>query len=97
MQVSRDLGVAEHPQVIGQSGWGENHPDTLRSATALAFLLHEIGDIQAARDLNQDTLARTCHVLGPGHIHSRDRHRGRGPAAHCACRRTGSGQSAREL
>ena len=37
---------------------GEDHPETLRTATHLACTLHSLGHLQAARDLNQDTLDR---------------------------------------
>jgi tetratricopeptide repeat protein len=53
---ARDLNqdtLARHRHVLGQ-----DHPDTLRSATILAIDLRELGEVQAARDLNHDTLAR---------------------------------------
>jgi hypothetical protein len=43
---------------------GDDHPDTLRSACNLASDLHNLGDHQAARDLNQDILTRRRRVLG---------------------------------
>jgi Tetratricopeptide repeat len=45
---------------------GEDHPDTLASANNLASDLRGLGDVQAARDLDQDTLARR-QVLGEDH------------------------------
>jgi hypothetical protein len=43
---------------------GEDHPDTLNSASNLAGHLRALGDDQAARDLDEDTLARRRRVLG---------------------------------
>ena len=43
---------------------GEDHPDTLLSAGNLAGDLRELGEVQAARDLDQDTLDRRRRVLG---------------------------------
>jgi hypothetical protein len=39
----------------------------LRSATQLAADLRDLGELQAARDLDQDTLDRKRHVLGEDH------------------------------
>jgi hypothetical protein len=39
----------------------------LRSATILANDLRELGEVQAARDLDQDTLDRRRRVLGQDH------------------------------
>jgi hypothetical protein len=46
---------------------GADHPDTLYSAYNLAADLRELGEVQAARDLDQDTLDRRRQVLGPDH------------------------------
>ena len=46
---------------------GEDHPDTLASASNLAMLLDRLGEPQAARELNEDTLARRRRVLGEDH------------------------------
>ena len=46
---------------------GEDHPDTLHSAANLAFDLTDLGEYQAARELDQDTLARRRRVLGEDH------------------------------
>jgi hypothetical protein len=46
---------------------GQDHPSALRSASNLAADLRELGEVQAARDLDQDTLDRRRRVLGPGH------------------------------
>ena len=46
---------------------GEDHPDTLRSASSLAAIMRDLGEVQAARDLEQDTLNRRRRVLGDDH------------------------------
>jgi Tetratricopeptide repeat len=46
---------------------GEDHPDTLASASNLATDLTDLGEHQAARALDEDTLARRRRVLGEGH------------------------------
>jgi hypothetical protein len=46
---------------------GEDHPDTLTSASNLAVDLHELGETQAAQELHEDTLARRRRVLGEDH------------------------------
>ncbi len=46
---------------------GQDHPNTLASATTLAVILREAGDVQAARDLDTDTLVRTRRVFGGDH------------------------------
>ena len=46
---------------------GDNHPDTLNSADNLAADLRALGELQAARDLDQDTLDRRRRILGQDH------------------------------
>ena len=46
---------------------GEDHPDTLAAANALAVSLRAAGEYQAARELDEDTLARRRRVLGEDH------------------------------
>jgi hypothetical protein len=46
---------------------GEDHPDTLASASNLAVSLRAAGEYQAARELGEDTLARRRRVLGEDH------------------------------
>ncbi len=46
---------------------GEDHPDTLGSASNLAADLRGLGEYQAARELDEDTLARRRRVLGEDH------------------------------
>jgi hypothetical protein len=51
---------------------GADHPSTLVSASNLANDLRALGEVQAARDLEQDTLDRRRRVLGPDHPHTLD-------------------------
>ncbi len=46
---------------------GEDHPDTLTSASNLAMLLDRLGEPQAARELADDILALRRRVLGEDH------------------------------
>ena len=46
---------------------GDDHPHTLLSASNLAVDLATLGEHQAARELNEDTLARSRRVLGDDH------------------------------
>jgi hypothetical protein len=46
---------------------GDDHPETLTSASRLAADLRELGEYQQARVLDKDTLARRRRVLGEDH------------------------------
>jgi hypothetical protein len=46
---------------------GDDHPDTLTSASWLAAELRELGEYQQARELDEDTVARRRRVLGDDH------------------------------
>jgi hypothetical protein len=46
---------------------GDDHPDTLTSASRLAANLRELGEYLQARALDEDTLARRRRVLGDDH------------------------------
>ena len=46
---------------------GEDHPNTLTYANQLAIDLRALGEVQAARDLDQDTLDRRRRMLGADH------------------------------
>jgi hypothetical protein len=64
-QAARELGedtLARRRRVLG-----EDHPDTLASATNLVMLLGAVGEDQAARELGEDILARRRRVLGEDH------------------------------
>jgi hypothetical protein len=45
---------------------GDDHPDTLRSATYLAAVLANLGN-ERGRQLGEDTLTRMRRVLGADH------------------------------
>ena len=46
---------------------GEDHPDTLASASLLGLVLWSLGDYQQARQLLNDTFTRSRRVLGEDH------------------------------
>lgn len=46
---------------------GEDHPQTLASASNLAVILRQLGDLGGALDLCQDALTRRSRVLGEEH------------------------------
>jgi hypothetical protein len=46
---------------------GDDHPETLTSASRLAADLRALGEYQQARALDEDTLARRRRVLGDDH------------------------------
>jgi hypothetical protein len=46
---------------------GEDHRDTLGSASSLAVALHALGDLAGARDLHQRTYDARRRVLGEDH------------------------------
>jgi hypothetical protein len=50
---------------------GDDHPDTLTSASRLAADLRELGEYRQARALDEDTLARRRRILGPDHPDTR--------------------------
>jgi len=56
----------EHTLARRRRVQGEDHPDTLTSASNLVMLLGRLGEHQAARELAEDILARR-RVLGDGH------------------------------
>jgi hypothetical protein len=47
--------------------YGDDHLWTLTSAVNFAIRLTKLGEYQAARELAEDTLARTRRVLGDDH------------------------------
>ena len=69
----RDLGE-DHPDTLAAA---DNlaislravggHPGTLTSASKLAISMTRRGEHQAARELDEDTLARRRHILGADH------------------------------
>ncbi|MGH3697966.1 MAG: FxSxx-COOH system tetratricopeptide repeat protein, partial [Pseudonocardiaceae bacterium] len=49
---------------------GEDHPDTLHTASSLARTLWGLGRYERARELGEDTLARCRRILGEDHPHT---------------------------
>ena len=64
-QAAREL--AEDTLTRRRRALGEDHPDTLVSATNLAVILRALGETQAARELAEDTLTRRRRTLGEDH------------------------------
>jgi Tetratricopeptide repeat len=50
---------------------GDDHPSTLKAARDLADILSEMGDHEAARELDADTPRRRRRVLGKDHPDTR--------------------------
>ena len=46
---------------------GDDHPNTLSRRPTLLSDLRALGEHQAARDLDEDTLARSRRILGDDH------------------------------
>ena len=55
---------------LRRSTLGEDHPDTLDSASNLALDLWEVGHYEQSRQLSEDTLTRERRILGAGHPHA---------------------------
>jgi hypothetical protein len=74
LQIRGELAAArslfEHAQDLRRSLLGEDHPDTLQTASNLSFNLWELGQYERARELGQDTLTRMRRVLGEDHPHT---------------------------
>ena len=62
--------LLERALSLRRSMLGEDHPDTLDSASNLAINLHELGQYEQARHLNDDTLTRRRRVLGDEHLNT---------------------------
>ncbi|MGH3900247.1 MAG: FxSxx-COOH system tetratricopeptide repeat protein [Pseudonocardiaceae bacterium] len=62
--------LLERALSLRRSVLGEDHPDTLESASNLAINLHELGQYEQARLLDEDTLTRRRWVLGEDHPHT---------------------------
>jgi tetratricopeptide (TPR) repeat protein len=62
----------ERARDLRRSRLGDDHPDTLESATSLALDLWALGHYEQARELGQDTLTRMRRVLGDDHPHTLD-------------------------
>jgi tetratricopeptide (TPR) repeat protein len=61
------LPLFEHALELRRGMLGEEHPDTLTSARHLALNLRALGQYEAARRLNEETLLRSRRVLGQEH------------------------------
>jgi DNA-binding SARP family transcriptional activator/tetratricopeptide (TPR) repeat protein len=57
----------ERARNLRRSMLGDDHPDTLESASSLSLNLWELGQYKQARQLGEDTLARKRRVLGDDH------------------------------
>jgi hypothetical protein len=62
--------LVERAWCLRRSLVGEDHPDTLESASGLSFNLWELGEYERARELGEDTLTRYRRVLGEEHLHT---------------------------
>jgi Tetratricopeptide repeat/Domain of unknown function (DUF4062)/NB-ARC domain len=60
----------ERARDLRRSRLGDDHPDTLESASNLAGDLWEAGQYEPARQLAEDTLTRYRRVLGDNHPHT---------------------------
>ncbi|MGH3833207.1 MAG: FxSxx-COOH system tetratricopeptide repeat protein [Pseudonocardiaceae bacterium] len=71
LQIRGELAPArpllERARDLRRSVLGEDHPDTLQTASGLSFNLWELGQHERARELGEDTLARCRRVLGEDH------------------------------
>jgi tetratricopeptide (TPR) repeat protein len=61
------LPVYERAYQVRRQAFGDDHPDTLASASNLAVDLGAVGNYQRARDVDEDTLSRRRRVLGEDH------------------------------
>ena len=61
------LPLARRAHTLYRDQVGEDHPDTLASASNLARTLFGLGDYRQARALDEETLARYRRVLGEDH------------------------------
>jgi tetratricopeptide (TPR) repeat protein len=71
LQTRGELALArslfERAWDLRRSMLGDDHPDTLESASGLSLNLWELGSYERARQLGEDTLARCRRVLGEDH------------------------------
>jgi tetratricopeptide (TPR) repeat protein len=61
------LAPYEHAYDVRRAIFGDDHPDTLTSASNLALNLWWLGEYQRARTVDEDTLARRRRILGEDH------------------------------
>jgi hypothetical protein len=67
-EVQAAAAVYERAYDVRRDKFGEDHPDTLSSASNLARNLWWLGDYQRARALDEDTLTRRRRILGEDHL-----------------------------
>ena len=74
LQIRGEPGPArpllERARDLRHSTLGDDHPDTLESASNLAYDLWELGHYEQGRQLGEDTLTRLRRVLGADHPHT---------------------------
>jgi tetratricopeptide (TPR) repeat protein len=61
------LAVFERGYDVRRARFGDDHPDTLTSASKLALNLWWLGEYPRARTLDEDTLTRRRRILGENH------------------------------
>ena len=66
-EVQAALTVDERAYDVRREKFGDDHPDTLTSASNLALVLVALGEQQRARALDDDTLTRRRRILGEDH------------------------------
>jgi tetratricopeptide (TPR) repeat protein len=66
-ELARARPLFERAWDLRRSWLGDNHHDTLDSASNLAFDLYVLGEYELARQLGEDTLTRCRRVLGKDH------------------------------
>ena len=66
-EVQAALAVYERAYDVRRDKFGDDHPDTLTSASNLAGNLWWLGEYQRARALDEDTLTRRRRILGEDH------------------------------
>jgi hypothetical protein len=66
-EVQAAVAVYERAYDVRRGKFGDDHPDTLSSASNLAANLWWLGDYQRARALDEDTLTRRRRILGEDH------------------------------
>ncbi|GIJ63863.1 ATP-binding protein [Virgisporangium aurantiacum] len=61
------LPITRRAYALNRKRRGDDHPDTLTSASNLADDLRRLGEVAAARTMDEDNLARSRRVLGDDH------------------------------
>ncbi|MGH4008582.1 MAG: FxSxx-COOH system tetratricopeptide repeat protein [Pseudonocardiaceae bacterium] len=59
--------LVERARDLRRSLWGEDHPDTLESASVFASVLWQSGHYERAHRVSEDTLTRCRQILGNDH------------------------------